>query len=273
MSYVELFMPGDASSLSVLRAFRLLRIFKIIKSWESLRILLSTVLDSLTAITNLGVLIVLYLFISALLTKQFYSEPLLDMDGAESRYNFGSTTQALVTVFIVLTGENWNEIMIQVIDQQNSFSPAAFFILLMIIGNFMLLNLFLAILLKSISEIGGGDDEEDPTKADGSAPEGEHGMNDDENDPENDSVPLNSSNSNIEEEFEQIKLQLMALSNNMNAMLDGSINNNADGNDDVLDSNQSISLDSEARQEREERKKQKKVHQQQQAKLSKFSQS
>lgn len=69
MSYVELLMPGDASSLSVLRAFRLLRIFKIIKSWESLRILLSTVLDSLTAITNLGVLIILYLFISALLTK------------------------------------------------------------------------------------------------------------------------------------------------------------------------------------------------------------
>ncbi len=68
MSYVELFMPGEASSLSVLRAFRLLRIFKIIKSWDSLRILLSTVLDSLTAITNLGVLIILFLFISALLT-------------------------------------------------------------------------------------------------------------------------------------------------------------------------------------------------------------
>jgi hypothetical protein len=161
------------------------------------------------------------------------------MDGNESRYNFGSTTQALVTVFIVLTGENWNEIMIQVIDQQNSFSPAAFFILLMIIGNFMLLNLFLAILLKSISEIGGGDDDaEDPTKADASNPDGEQANgNEDENDPENDSVPLNSSNSNIEEEFEQIKLQLMALSNNMNAMLDGSINNAGDGNDDVLDSN------------------------------------
>lgn len=43
------------------------------------------------------------------------------MDGEVSRYDFGSTTQALVTVFIVLTGENWNEIMIQVIDQQNSF--------------------------------------------------------------------------------------------------------------------------------------------------------
>jgi hypothetical protein len=73
MSFVELLMPDSDSSLSVLRAFRLLRIFKIIKSWDSLRVLLSTVLDSLQAITNLGVLIILFLFISALLTKQFYT--------------------------------------------------------------------------------------------------------------------------------------------------------------------------------------------------------
>jgi len=116
MSYVELFMPGEDSSLSVLRAFRLLRIFKIIKSWVSLRILLSTVLDSLTAITNLGVLIVLYLFISALLTKQFFSDQLIKGDGSLSRYSFRSTGEALQTVFIILTGENWNEIMIEVID-------------------------------------------------------------------------------------------------------------------------------------------------------------
>ena len=69
MSYVDLFSPGEDSSLSVLRAFRLLRIFKIIKSWTSLRKLLKTVLESLQAITNLGVLIILYLFIAALLCK------------------------------------------------------------------------------------------------------------------------------------------------------------------------------------------------------------
>ena len=113
MSYVELAMPGSNSSLSVLRAFRLLRIFKIIKSWDSLRILLTTVLDSLTSITNLAVLIMLYLFISALLTKQFFSDPpLVDGDGEESRYSFASTGQALISMFIILTGENWNEIMI-----------------------------------------------------------------------------------------------------------------------------------------------------------------
>lgn len=112
MSFVELLSAGEGSSLSVLRAFRLLRIFKIIKSWSSLRRLLATVLESLTAITNLAILIFLYLFISALLTKQFYSGNLYDSDGNVSRYRFSTTGDALVSVFIILTGENWNEIMI-----------------------------------------------------------------------------------------------------------------------------------------------------------------
>ena len=117
MSLVEMCMPGGEGGLSVLRAFRLLRIFKIIKSWKSLRLLLSTVLSSLTAITNLGVLICLFLFISALLTKQFYPDMLHGSDGTDSRYNFSSTGEALITIFIILTGENWNQIMVEVMDQ------------------------------------------------------------------------------------------------------------------------------------------------------------
>ena len=166
MSFVEMSLPGQDSSLSVLRAFRLLRIFKIIKSWDSLRLLLSTVLSSLTAITNLGVLIALFLFISALLTKQFFSEDLYGSDGEVSRYNFGSTGDALITIFIILTGENWNQIMVEVIDKKKDYTVSVFFISLMMIGNFMLLNLFLAILLKSISEIGNKEKEEETDKKD-----------------------------------------------------------------------------------------------------------
>ena len=128
--------------------------------------------------------------------------------------------------------------------------PSVFFILMMIIGNFMLLNLFLAILLKSISEIGNNDDDEE-TKAEGSADNAEAAAADNKNDEgDNDSVPLNSSNSNIEEEFEQIKLQLMALSNNMNA-LDGSIKNDAAQDDEDNYSGDSMSLDSNERKERQ----------------------
>jgi len=50
--------------------------------------------------------------------------------------------------------------MVEVIDKEKDFIVSVFFICLMMIGNFMLLNLFLAILLKSISEIGNKDKEE-----------------------------------------------------------------------------------------------------------------
>jgi hypothetical protein len=88
------------------------------------------------------------------LCKQFFSEPLLDDGGEISRYSFGDTFTALITMFIILTGENWNEVMILVISNQETYGAAYLFISMMLLGNFMLLNLFLAILLKSISEIG-----------------------------------------------------------------------------------------------------------------------
>jgi hypothetical protein len=62
---------------------------------------------------NLGILTALFLFMMALLMKQFYgTKPLLDGDGELSRYDFRTTIQSMITMFIVLTGENWNEIMI-----------------------------------------------------------------------------------------------------------------------------------------------------------------
>jgi len=40
-----------------------------------------------------------------------------DDAGEDSRYNFSSTGEALITIFIILTGENWNQIMVEVIAQ------------------------------------------------------------------------------------------------------------------------------------------------------------
>jgi hypothetical protein len=154
VSIVELLhQGGESSGLSVLRAFRLLRIFKIIKSWTELRVLLITVIKSMGAITNLGFLTILYLFIMSLLSKQLYGNTLYTEDGEESRYTFRTTGYSLITIYIILTGENWNEIMIQVINMSKDyFTVSMFFIFMMIFGHLMLLNLFLAILLKFISE-------------------------------------------------------------------------------------------------------------------------
>ena len=82
----------------------------------------------------------------------------------------------------------------------------------MIIGNYMLLNLFLAILLKFISENSESDQKpEEEKKMEDTVKIKDKESNADKKsqskkDPDHhDSGVMNSSNSNIEEEFEQIK--------------------------------------------------------------------
>ena len=127
-----------------------------------------------------------------------------------------------MTIFIILTGENWNEIMVEVMQQTGGVAlPAIFFMSLMIIGNYMLLNLFLAILLKFISDNAEGDSDledsavapvtnktETPAIAADDGSKKTKAATEVNTSDLNDSIGLNSSNSNIEEEFEQIKMQL-----------------------------------------------------------------
>ena len=79
---------------------------------------------------------------------------MIDLDGEITRYNFNTTVDSLITMFIVLTGENWNWVMTTVIYAHPDKEMLAifFFVTAMLIGNFMLLNLFLAILLKFLQD-------------------------------------------------------------------------------------------------------------------------
>jgi len=93
----------------------------------------------------------LLIFIYALIGMQFFSGDLEDSDGNIARYNFNSFGWSLVMIFIIMTSENWNEIM-QVVINKHGFGSAFYFVSLIVFGNLMLLNLFLAILLKFIQD-------------------------------------------------------------------------------------------------------------------------
>lgn len=95
-------------SFVVLRGFRLLRIFKIVRSLPGLRALLETVLKSMGAIANLGILIFMFVFIYALLGKSFFYEEMVEFDGSRSRYQFNNVQNATMLIFIILSSENWN---------------------------------------------------------------------------------------------------------------------------------------------------------------------
>lgn len=69
MSYIDALMPGDNKNLKILKAFRTMRIFKILKKWKALGVLLDALTGSLIPITNLGILMTTYIFITALMCK------------------------------------------------------------------------------------------------------------------------------------------------------------------------------------------------------------
>eukprot|EP00854_Cymbomonas_tetramitiformis_P017460 gene17460-20787_t len=66
------------------------------------------------------------------------------------RYNFDSFWWAFLTVFQILTLEDWNLIMYDCV-QVTSYWNIAYFIVLVVVGNFMVLNLFIAVLLTAMS--------------------------------------------------------------------------------------------------------------------------
>ena len=81
-------------------------------------------------------------------------------DGEPVRLNFNSFTNSLITIFVLLTGENWNAVM-SIYVFYYGFGSCLYFVSLIIIGNIMLLNLFLAILLNYISATLEDEDEEE----------------------------------------------------------------------------------------------------------------
>jgi hypothetical protein len=68
--------------------------------------------------------------------------------GISPRNNFDEVWWSLITIFQVLLGEGWNEIMYDCMrTSKNQFTVAIYFFILVIFGNVIMLNLFLAILL------------------------------------------------------------------------------------------------------------------------------
>uniref|UniRef100_A0A3P9BKG2 Voltage-dependent L-type calcium channel subunit alpha n=1 Tax=Maylandia zebra TaxID=106582 RepID=A0A3P9BKG2_9CICH len=141
--------------ISVLRCVRLLRIFKITRYWNSLSNLVASLLNSVRSIASLLLLLFLFIIIFSLLGMQLFGGK-FNFDETR-RSTFDNFPQSLLTVFQILTGEDWNSVMY---DGIMAYGGPAFpgmlvciyFIILFICGNYILLNVFLAIAVDNLAD-------------------------------------------------------------------------------------------------------------------------
>ncbi|KHJ46318.1 transporter, cation channel family protein [Trichuris suis] len=148
-------LKGGSFGISVLRALRLLRIFKVTKYWTSLRNLVVSLMNSMRSILSLLFLLFLFILIFALLGMQLFGGE-FNFDEGRPSTHFDTFPVALITVFQILTGEDWNEVMYLAIESQGGIYAggmiySVYFIILVLFGNYTLLNVFLAIAVDNLA--------------------------------------------------------------------------------------------------------------------------
>ncbi|XP_034442099.1 sodium channel, voltage gated, type VIII, alpha subunit b isoform X2 [Hippoglossus hippoglossus] len=168
LSLVELGL-ADVEGLSVLRSFRLLRVFKLAKSWPTLNMLIKIIGNSVGALGNLTLVLAIIVFIFAVVGMQLFGKSYKDCvckiaeDCKLPRWHMHDFFHSFLIVFRVLCGE-WIETMWDCMEVAGQTMCLTVFMMVMVIGNLVVLNLFLALLLSSFSadNLAATDDDGEP---------------------------------------------------------------------------------------------------------------
>uniref|UniRef100_A0A3F2YZP3 Sodium channel protein para n=1 Tax=Anopheles melas TaxID=34690 RepID=A0A3F2YZP3_9DIPT len=147
LSLLELGLEG-VQGLSVLRSF----LFKLAKSWPTLNLLISIMGRTVGALGNLTFVLCIIIFIFAVMGMQLFGKNYTDNvdrfpDHDLPRWNFTDFMHSFMIVFRVLCGE-WIESMWDCM-LVGDVSCIPFFLATVVIGNLVVLNLFLALLLSN----------------------------------------------------------------------------------------------------------------------------
>ncbi|XP_062362075.1 sodium channel protein type 5 subunit alpha-like [Cinclus cinclus] len=163
LSLIELSFPKHKSkkerrkggTLSVLRSFRLLRVFKLAKSWPTLNTLIKIICNSLGALSNLTLVLAIIIFIFAIVGVQLFGRSYAlnctkIAKDCKPRWHMKDFFHSFLVIFRILCGE-WIETMWDCMVVAEPSLCLVVFLLVMVIGNLVVLNLFIALLLSSFS--------------------------------------------------------------------------------------------------------------------------
>jgi len=158
---------GAFNKLKLMRAFRVFRLFKRI---ESLNQIITAIVRCIPGVLNAGVIMLIVFCIYAILAVDLFREfgdggqyettpggnvSLVSSVTARGFSNgdeyYGTFSRALYTLFQVMTGESWSEAvarpLIFGLHRDNAFVASAFFVSFILVMQFVLINVVVAVLL------------------------------------------------------------------------------------------------------------------------------
>ncbi|OBZ90459.1 Calcium-channel protein cch1 [Choanephora cucurbitarum] len=132
--------------------FQVLRIYRLVAAVPRLRRLMSRVLGSLRGLINLTFFIIFVTILCAIIAYQLF-EGVIGSDADDSEMRFFSVYNSFVGLNQLFSGEDWTTVLYNVMEagaeNNNSAIYALFLVLWFSFSNFVLVNLFIAVLMEN----------------------------------------------------------------------------------------------------------------------------
>lgn len=155
------FLPLDAQYVAVLRLARLLRVLKLVRALPQLQIIVSTLLKSIPSMGYVAVLLFLLFYVYAVAGVFLF--------GGNDPVHFATLPVAMLSLFRVVTGDAWTDIMYIQMFGCDRFgygdrealctAPSAlpvfgalYFVSFVLVGAMVILNLFIGVIMAGMEE-------------------------------------------------------------------------------------------------------------------------
>ena len=135
-------LPTDSPFAAVLRLARGLRLLRLVTALPKLQLLVGALLKSLGAMGYVGLLLALMFYIFGVAGVNLF--------GRGAPEQFGTLGAALFSLFQVITLDNWSDIF-RAAQEGAPVSALVYFVTFILLGTMIMLNLFIGIIMNSMS--------------------------------------------------------------------------------------------------------------------------
>jgi len=129
-------------SLSVLRALRVLRVLRLINKVESMRKVVGGLMSCLPSLASVVSLILIIFYVSAVIATNLFGQEFPEL--------FGGMGNTAFTLFQVMTLESWSDGIARPVMEKFPYAWI-FFIFFILIATFVIVNLFIAVIVDSLT--------------------------------------------------------------------------------------------------------------------------
>lgn len=133
-----------SGQLSILRAFRIFRVLRLITTVDSIRRVVSGMLIAIPGVGSVGALLMIFFYIGAVISTTLFGELFPDW--------FGNIGRSMYSLFQIMTLESWSMGIVRPVMEEFPYAWI-FFIPFIMVTTFMVLNLFIGIIVDAIATV------------------------------------------------------------------------------------------------------------------------